>query len=240
MDERPVALVTGGGRRLGRIFALTLARLGYDLVLQYHRSVDGAAQTGAEAEALGVRVELAQADLTDPAQVEGLLFSMEKLPAPWKVLVNSAARMPRGDVRSLAVEAWDAVFALNLRAPFLLSQGAAGRMKSGGLIVNISDAGAGKAWSAYPAYIVSKSALESLTRLLARALAPQIRVNALAPGLALPSEDVPPEVWERLIARTPLQRAAKSGELASALEFLVKNEYITGQTILVDGGFYLT
>jgi pteridine reductase len=99
--------------------------------------------------------------------------------------------------------------------------------------------GAQKAWSRYPSYTVSKAALESLTRILARAFAPKIRVNAIAPGFVLKSEIVSDEEWQRLIHRIPLKRPARTEELASALEFLWKNEYITGQTIVVDGGYSL-
>ena len=120
-----------------------------------------------------------------------------------------------------------------------MAQEAAKRMTDGGLIVNVSDVGAQKAWSRYPSYTVSKAAIESLTKVLARAFAPSIRVNAIAPGLVLPSEAVTPEEWERLVKRLPLQRPAQPEEITSALEFLVKNEYITGQTIVVDGGYSL-
>jgi pteridine reductase len=112
-------------------------------------------------------------------------------------------------------------------------------MTEGGLIVNISDVGAQKAWSRFPSYTVSKAALESLTRILARAYAPTIRVNAIAPGFVLQSDIVPAEEWDRLINRVPLKRPARPEEIASALEFLCKNEYITGQTIVVDGGYSL-
>jgi NAD(P)-dependent dehydrogenase (short-subunit alcohol dehydrogenase family) len=112
-------------------------------------------------------------------------------------------------------------------------------MAAGGLIVNITDVGAQKTWSRYPSYTVSKAALESLTRILARSLAPEIRVNAIAPGFVLQSDIVPPEEWERLIKRVPLKRPARLEEISSALEFLLKNEYITGQTIVVDGGYSL-
>jgi pteridine reductase len=112
----------------------------------------------------------------------------------------------------------------------------------GGLIVNITDAGASKAWTGYPAYIVSKAALESLTRVLARALAPNIRVNAIAPGLALPPEDaetLSADAWDRLVRRLPLPRPAAPEELAAALTYLLDNAYITGQTLAVDGGYSL-
>jgi pteridine reductase len=137
------------------------------------------------------------------------------------------------------MENWDTALDLNLRAPFLLAQECAKKMTDGGLIVNITDVGAQKSWSRYPSYTVSKAALESLTRILARALAPKIRVNAIAPGFVLQSDIVTDEEWQRLISRIPLQRPARAEEIASALEFLLKNEYITGQTIVVDGGYSL-
>ena len=147
--------------------------------------------------------------------------------------------MPAGNVDALSIENWDTSLDLNLRAPFLLSQEASKKMTDGGLIVNITDVGAQKAWSRYPSYTVSKAALESLTKILARGLAPKIRVNAIAPGLVLQSDIVPPEEWEKLIQRVPLKRPARPEEIASALEFLLKNEYITGQVIVVDGGYSL-
>jgi len=235
MPLRQLALVTGAAHRLGKAFALTLAQAGYDILLHYHSAEDEARQTQAEIEALGRRVILSQADLTDPAQISSLLSKFESL----SVLVNSAAFMPSGNTESLSLENWDASLDLNLRAPFLLAQACAKKMTEGGLIVNITDVGAQKAWSRYPSYTVSKAALESLTKILARALAPKIRVNAIAPGFVLQSDIVSVEEWERLINRIPLKRPARSEEIASALEFLLKNEYITGQTIVVDGGYSL-
>ena len=231
----PLALVTGAAHRLGKTFALTLARLGYDILLHYHSSQEDAHRTQTEIESLGRRVTVVQADLTDRAQIQTLVNNIESL----DVLVNSAAFMPSGSVDVLSIENWDISLDLNVRAPFLLAQSASNKMANNGLIVNITDVGAQKAWSRYPSYTVSKAALESLTRILARALAPRIRVNAIAPGFVLPSGIVPTEEWERLIKRVPLQRAARTEEIASALEFLLKNEYITGQTIVVDGGYSL-
>ena len=231
----PLALVTGAAHRLGKSFALTLARLGYDIVLHYHSSADEALQTKLEIESLSRSVTLAQADLTDPNEINSLLSNIRSL----DVLVNSAAFMPSGNVNALTLENWDTALDLNLRAPFLLAQECAKKMTDGGLIVNISDVGAQKAWSRYPSYTVSKAALESLTRLLARAFAPKIRVNAIAPGFVLQSDIVPAEEWERLIGRIPLKRPARIEEITSALEFLIRNEYVTGQTIVVDGGYSL-
>jgi NAD(P)-dependent dehydrogenase (short-subunit alcohol dehydrogenase family) len=231
----PLALVTGAAHRLGKVFALTLARQGFDIVIHYHLSQEAALQTQAEVESIGRRAILSQADLTDPDQIQSLVSSLDSL----QTLVNSAALMPSGSVDALTIENWDTSLDLNLRAPFLLSQECAKKMSPGGLIVNISDVGAQRAWSRYPSYTVSKAALESLTRILARALAPKIRVNAIAPGFVLQSDIVPEEEWQRLIHRIPLKRPARTDEIASALEFLLKNEYITGQTIVVDGGYSL-
>ena len=231
----PQALVTGAAHRLGKVFAMTLARQGYDIFLHYHHSQEEALRTKAEIESVGRVATLTQADLTDPVQISAMVSGIGSL----NVLVNSAAFMPTGNVEILSLENWDTALDLNLRAPFLLAQLASKKMTDGGLIVNITDVGAQKAWSRYPSYTVSKAALDSLTRVLARALAPAIRVNAIAPGLVLQSDIVPPEEWERLIKRVPLKRPAQTGEIASALEFLLKNEYITGQTIAVDGGYSL-
>lgn len=231
----PLALVTGGAHRLGKAFALTLARNGYDIVLHYHAAEDDALQTKLEVEALKRHCSLAQADLTDPAQIQQLLSTFRSL----NVLVNSAAVMAAENIISFPLADWDAALDLNLRAPFLLAQACAPKMPPGSSIINISDMGAHKAWSRYPAYTVSKAALESLTKILARALAPDIRVNAIAPGFVLQSDVVPAEEWQRLIGRVPLKRAARSDEITSALEFLLQNQYITGQTIVVDGGYSL-
>ena len=231
----PLALVTGAANRLGKVFALTLARQGFDIILHYHQSKHDALKTRAEIESLGREVTLAQADLTNPDHIQSLISSLDSL----HLLVSSAAFMPSGNVGSLTLEDWDTTLDLNLRAPFILARECAKKMTAGGLIVNITDVGAQKAWSRYPSYTVSKAALESLTRILARALAPKIRVNAIAPGLVLQSEVVSAEEWQRLIDRIPLKRPARLEEIASALEFLLKNEYITGQSIVVDGGYSL-
>ena len=239
MTTPPLALVTGAARRLGKAFALKLAHMGYSIALHYRGSVTEAEKTAEEIRAIGVDCLPIRADLTVPDKIEFLFSLVDEFHAPLQVVVNSAAAMPVGDPRSLEIRDWDAALDLNLRAPFLISQEAAKRMSRGGVIVNISDVGAQKAWSRYPSYTVSKSGLESLTKILARAFAPDIRVNAIAPGLVLSSDVVTPERWERLVKKLPLERAATPEEITSTLEFLIKNEYITGQTIVVDGGYSL-
>lgn len=239
MTSASLALVTGSAHRLGKAFALSLAHMGYSIALHYRGSANEADRTVKEIRALGVECLPIRADLTVPEKVDFLFSIVNEFHVPLKVLVNSAAVMPVGKPHEMNLHDWDAALDLNLRAPFLLSQEAAKRMTDGGLIVNITDIGAQKAWSRYPSYTVSKAGLESLTKMLARALAPNIRVNAIAPGLVLPSDVVTPEQWDKLIQRLPLKRAATLDEITSALEFLIKNEYITGQTIVVDGGYSL-
>lgn len=236
---KPLALVTGGAQRLGKAFAFSLASLGYSIALHYRGSATEAVRTAKEIRALGVDCIAIRADLTIPKKVDFLYALIDEFDAPLKVLVNSAAIMPAGNPRELELQDWDSALDLNLRAPFLLAQEAAKRMTSGGLIVNITDIGAQKAWSRFPSYTVSKAGLESLTKLLARALAPSIRVNAIAPGLVLPSDVVTQAQWDKLVEKLPLKRAATLNEITSALEFLIHNEYITGQTIVVDGGYSL-
>jgi NAD(P)-dependent dehydrogenase (short-subunit alcohol dehydrogenase family) len=215
--------------------------MGYDLLLHYHSAEENAQKTKAEIESLGVNVHLAKADLTQPDQIHSLCSELDLLipHSSFLILVNSAAIMPVGTPRELELQGWDSALDLNLRAPFLLAQQAAKRMTNGGLIVNITDIGAQKAWSRYPSYTVSKAGLESLTKLLARALAPSIRVNAIAPGLVLPSDVVTKEQWDKLVEKLPLKRAATLNEITYTLQFLINNEYITGQTIVVDGGYSL-
>lgn len=246
MAKFPLAVVTGGAHRLGRAFALTLAYEGYAVLIHYHRSSQHAAKTITEIKTFGVPAFSMQADLTQEGHINALFTLVDSLLSRPEtglshlaVLVNSAAVMPRGDAQTLSIEAWDTALDLNLRAPFLCAQQASTRMTRGGLIVNISDIGAEKAWSRFPSYTVSKAALESLTKVLARSFAPSVRVNAIAPGLVLPSENVSEEEWDKLVQRLPLKRTATTEEVASALEFLLKNEYVTGQTIVVDGGYSL-
>jgi pteridine reductase len=239
MAVPPLAVVTGAARRLGRAFALTLARNGYAVLVHYWAAEAEANQTAADLRAIGTPAFLFQANLTDPASITALFASLDETPHPLRVLVNSAACLRTADPRRLTIDEWDETLNLNLRAPFLCAQQAAARMNDGGLIVNVTDVGARRAWSRFPAYSVSKAGLEALTGILARAFSPSIRVNAIAPGLVLQSEAVADDEWRRLVERLPLKRPAALHEIASALEFLLKNDYVTGQTLVIDGGYSL-
>ena len=234
-----LALVTGAAQRLGRAFAVRLAARGYDVIVAHHRSVLEAEATAQEIEKSGVRAFPMAADLGSPEETAGLLAAVHRLDGTLAIVVNSASVLLRADPQQLTVDEWDASLDANLRAPYFISQQAATHMSGGGLIVNITDVGAGKAWPRFPAYAISKAGLEAMTRILARAWAPTIRVNAIAPGLVLPSESISSEEWERLVNRLPLRRTARLEEVTLALDFLIDNQYVTGQTIVVDGGYSL-
>lgn len=234
-----LAIVTGAGHRLGRHFALTLAEKGYTVGVHYHKSRTAAEQTCTEIRLTGGTAHLFQADLTDPLQVEAMFQQVRQLNQPLTVLINSAAVMTNANLLGMPVEDWDQVFSLNLRSPWLCAKYASAMMPSGSSIINISDSGAGRLWLHYGAYSISKSALETLTRLLARSLAPDIRVNAIAPGLILPPESMPPADWQRLVERLPLKAAGSPEYLSQALAFLLENAYITGQILTIDGGYQL-
>jgi pteridine reductase len=236
----PLALVTGAAHRIGRAIVIALADEGFAIGLHYHHSQAEAEETAAALAQTGrTPVYLLQADLSQPDQIVDLFARIAALSHPLRVLVNSAGVMRAGNLRDMAVEEWDCVLNLNLRAPWLCAQAAARLMVDGGVIVNISDSGAHKAWSGYPAYIVSKAGLDALTGLLARALAPAVRVNGVAPGLILPPSDLPRETWNRLVDRLPLRAAGSPDDIARAVLFFVQNPYVTGQVLAVDGGYQI-
>ncbi len=239
-ETPPFALVTGAARRLGKAIALGLAGEGFAIGLHYHSSQDQAEKTAQEIRSLSVPVTLYPADLTDPSQIEAMFAEVAHNQSTLNVLINSAAVMTRGNLRDMDVSDWDAAMALNLRAPWLCARHAARLMPpSGGVIINISDSGTRKTWTGYSAYIISKTGLEALTRLLARTLAPEIRVNAVAPGLILPPEDMPADEWQRLVKRLPASKAGSVDDIVSAVLFLIRSTYLTGQTLVVDGGYQL-
>lgn len=242
-DRVPLALVTGAAQRLGNCFAQALARKGYGIILHYNTAATDKIEAAARGiEALGRPVHPVEADLTSDIGLAMLISKIDSLTdatAPLSVLVNSASQMAHADARTLSLAEFDHTFALNLRAPFFLAQQVYQRMPEGGLIVNITDVGAQKVWSGFPAYVVSKAALESLTKILARSFAPKVRVNAIAPGLVLPAAEMPAAEWDRLIKRVPLQRSAETTEVSQVLEYLLENKYVTGQVLSIDGGYSL-
>jgi len=151
--------------------------------------------------------------------------------------VNSAAGFDSHPLADVDAALWDDVMALNVRAPHLLTRAAADLLKSSrGAVVNIIDLSAFQAWTEHPVHAVSKAALAHLTRVQARALAPRVRVNAVAPGAVLPPDHYRPERWQALAERTPLQRLGTPHDVAQAVLFLARADYVTGQVLVVDGG----
>jgi pteridine reductase len=205
--------------------------------VHYAGSEKGARQTADEIVASGSEAKTLPGDLTDPATAPRLVEHTAKVFGSLDVVINSAAVMLRTPVGEVLVEDWDAMFALNLRAPFFLSQSAARVMGDrGGAIVNIADLAAFETWRGYIPHSITKAGIVQMTRGLAHALAPRIRVNAVAPGAVLLPEGGPEELAEKLIATTPLGRIGTPEDVAQAVLYLLSADYVTGETIIVDGG----
>jgi pteridine reductase len=233
-----VALVTGAGRRLGRAMAQALAERGMSLAIHHHASVEGAEELRQEIVSGGGRAHCFSADLTDAAAARSL---PERVVAQWgrlDVLVNSAAIMRQLRLEATTPEDWDAIHHLNLRAVFFCTQGAAPALRAArGKIVNLADLAGLEPWPGFAAHSVSKAGVVMLTRVLALSLAPEVTVNAIAPGAVLVPEDYPPEERERLARSTPLRRLGSPSDVVNALLYLLEGgDFVTGETLVVDGG----
>lgn len=210
------------------------------MAVHYHASEQEALETVAAIRDGGRAAVALGADLAVPEGVDKLFGRLEKEWGGLDLLVNSAAIFPRGRPEEVKVEEWDRTFALNLRAPFLCARAAARLMgPRGGCIVNVVDVAAFQAWPAYLAYAASKAGLVSVTRGLARAWAPQIRVNAVAPGPVLLPEGTPDEERRTAAARTALGRVGRPEDVADAVLYLARASYVTGEVLRVDGGAHL-
>lgn len=238
MDLRDrVALVTGGGIRVGRALALALASRGTRVAVHYHSSADGARDVARSIEKSGGRAQTFSADLTSIGAPESLVAEVAGAFGRLDILVNSAAVMVRTPFGEVDARRWDDIVALNLRAPFFLAQAAAPHLrKAKGAIVNIADLAAFETWPAFIPHGLTKSGMVHMTKSLARVLAPDVRVNAIAPGTVLLPDDWSEADAEHLNATTPLRREGSPEDVAHALLFLLEADYITGETIIVDGG----
>ena len=247
--EDTVALVTGAGHRLGRVIALTLAEEGCDVLVHYHRSAEPAEETARTIRQMGRRAETVSTDLTDPSLVDALFESFDKHFDRLDILVNSAASFERQPLAQITCEEWDKVQALNVRAPFLCTQHAALRMRATetdshpdqGVIINLADLSGLSTWNGYSHHGVSRASVLHLTKVSARELAPDIRVNAVVPGAILPpaEESLESDTWKARGLRVPLARLGDPLHVSQTVVFLVRNDYVTGATILVDGGEHL-
>lgn len=250
------ALVTGGAHRLGLAFALGLADMGADIVINHRTADDDAVARALDAiRARGRRASAVRGDVTDPEQVDALVAACRDELGGLDVVVNSASLFESGRFEEIEAEAWDRVLAVNLKGPFLLSQRAAPLLREGGgLIVNVADLSAFQAWPSYAHHSASKAGLVQLTRVAARALAPDVRVNCIAPGTVLPPGEYLDVETGRAAStsrdasgaalpesdptgeRTVLDRRGGPEDAVGALRYLVEADYVTGQTIVVDGG----
>lgn len=230
-------LVTGAGRRIGRAIAIALGERGARVAVHYNGSADGARETAATIERSGGSAMLFQADLSQPSGPETLVNEVASRFGGLDVLVNSAAIMERTPLASVTPEQWDRTFALNARAPFFAAIAACRHMNPrGGVIINIADLAALETWPAYVPHGLSKAVVVQMTRALARTLAPAVRVNAVAPGVVMLPEGWDAEAGERLRRTTPLQRLGSANDVIGAVIYLVEADYVTGETLVVDGG----
>jgi pteridine reductase len=232
-----VVLVTGAGRRVGRAIALTLAARGMRVVVHYNGSRDGADETARLIRESGGDALVEQADLVDLAAAGALVERAIAWRGALDALVNSAAIMVRTPVGETTQSDWDTMFAINVRAPYFLSQQAAPALASAhGAIVNIADLAAFESWPAYVPHGMTKAAVVHMTRSMARALAPDVRVNAVAPGVVLLPEGWSEAEAEHLRSTTPLHRLGSPDDVARAVVYLLEADYVTGEVIRVDGG----
>lgn len=237
-----IALVTGAAHRVGRAIALALARQGAHIVIHYGRADEAARQTEADIKKLGSQALTWSANLAEPDQVEGLFDAVRTHFGRLDVLVNSAASFQKQSFDAITLEDWDRVMAINLRAPFLCSQQAARLMRETdrtdpAVIANIVDLSGVFPWPGYVQHGVSKAGLLHLTRIAARELAPEIRVNALLLGPIMPTQERGANAkWQHLIESLPLERQGGGESVGHAIVFLAQNDFITGAAIELDGG----
>jgi NAD(P)-dependent dehydrogenase (short-subunit alcohol dehydrogenase family) len=231
-----VALVTGAGKRLGRAVALRLAQEGADVALHYRSSQTEADETVAEINKKGGRAVAFGADLCRVEEIRRLVAEVGSEFGKLDILVNSAANFLPGSVISTTEQSWDASLDTNVKAPFFCAQAAAPLLKrSKGTIINFADTGGLLGWPGYISHSISKAGVIMLTRVLARALAPEVRVNAIAPGtITMPGD--PPEWEQEFIKLAPLRRTGRPEEIADAVMYLVGAEFLTGHTLVIDGG----
>ncbi len=232
-----VALVTGAGRRVGRAIALALGGCGMRVVVHYNASDAGARETARLITEAGGSAAVVQAELSQVEACHTLIDGVVREHGTLHLLVNSAAMMLRTPVGELTPEQWDTMFALNARAPFFLAQRAAPALReAGGSIVNIADLAAFESWPAYVPHSMTKAAIVQMTRGLAHALAPHVRVNAIAPGAVLLPDGWSDSDAQRLVDTTPLRRLGSPEDVARAAVYLAEADFVTGETIIVDGG----
>jgi NAD(P)-dependent dehydrogenase (short-subunit alcohol dehydrogenase family) len=249
------ALITGAARRLGRASALALAEAGADVAITFKNSAREARETVVDLSGFGVRAFALRCDVTDEASVRGMMKNVGRELGRIDILVNNAANYEAVEFEKLTVRQWDAIFASNTRAPFLVSREAlkwmrrkrgkatnagAGSPEIEAKIINMGSLGGLKPWATNAHYCSSKAALHMLTKVMAKALAPEIAVNAVAPGMIDVDEKSAAGFMRRMAKQTPMGRNGRGEEIARAvLFFATAPQFITGQILAVDGGLGL-
>lgn len=231
-----VALVTGAGKRLGRAVALRLASEGADIAVHFGKSEEEASAVAGEIEAMGRRAIPMQAELTSVEEIRALVQRTAHEFGRIDVLVNSAASFLPSSVISTTEEIWDVSLDTNVKGPFFLAQASAPWLRrSNGVIVNFSDTGGILGWPGYIAHSISKAGMIMLTKTLAKALAPEVRVNAIAPGtITMPGD--PPEWEQEFVKLAPLKKTGTPDDIAEAVSYLVRAKFLTGHVLVLDGG----
>ena len=245
MTEAPlankVALVTGAAKRLGKASALALAGAGADVAITYLRSRREAERTAREIERLGSRALAIPCDVTDPASVRGAIRTVARKFGGIDVLVNNAGSYESASFDEITVRQWDSIFATNVRGPFLVSKESLRFLRARkGRIINLGSLGGVRAWKTHVHYCSSKAALHMLTRAMAKALAPDIAVNCVAPGMIDLGARPASAFMKKLAKQTPMQRNGVAEDVTSAVLFFAQApHFITGQVLAVDGGLGL-
>ncbi len=244
-------LVTGAARRLGRASALALARAGADVAITFLDSAKEARETVVDLSGLGVRAFAFRCDVTDEGSVKTTIREAGRELGRLDILVNNAANYETAEFERLTVRQWDAMFASNTRGPFLVSREALKWMRRGrsnskkasgdhAKIINMGSLGGLRPWATHAHYCSSKAALHMLTQVMAKALAPEIAVNAVAPGMIELGEKSAAAFMRRMAKQTPMRRNGRGEEIAAAvLFFATAPQFITGQILAVDGGLGL-
>ncbi len=233
------AVITGGARNMGRIISLELARLGADVAVGYHTSFREAEATVKEIQTFGVKAISLKVDIRKTSEAENFIESAARGLGAIDFLVNNAGFFQSADIDKTDRKMWFDALATNLTGPFFCSQAAARHMKAqgGGKIVNIASLGGMRPWPRSVAYCSSKAGLIMLTRCLAVALAPEIQVNAIAPGMITLPDNYSDDIRERIVKRIPLKKTGKFEDIAKAVSYLfTASDFITGEVIAVDGG----
>jgi len=231
------ALITGGAVRIGRAVTLGLAEEGFDVVVNYHTSESEARSVKREVEALGRRCVIAGGDVSNSADVDRISQEVRRSCGRLDLLVNNASLFSQGPLMEVDEGEWDRVMAVNLKGPFLMVKATADLLtEARGSVVNLVDLSAFQPWVEYPHHAVSKAGLLQLTRVMARAMAPRVRVNAIAPGAVLLPEDYDQEARIRSRERAPLGTLGSPEDVVRTVLFLDRSPFITGEVVVVDGG----